>query len=218
MEDAILRVFSDCNSNGINDQCDIDCGPTGGLCCAFPTCAQSADCNANGIPDECENQPPIITCNGPVVLWSPDHDLIDASSAFSVDDPDDDPVTLSFRVFSDEPEIPETGDGTGRHAPDFKDEHDGGRGLLVRSERRGPEDGRYYIFVITADDGNGGVTTEVCVAAVVPHDQDQQSLDDVIAQAEAAAVVVQDAVDSGGELPPPGFYEHGLADPLGPKQ
>lgn len=170
------------------------------------------------IPEPPVNQPPVITCNGPVVLWSPDHELVDVSAAFSVTDPDDDPVTLSFRVFSDEPETPETGDGTGRHAPDFKDEHDGGRGLLVRSERRGSEDGRYYIFVITADDGNGGVTTGVCVAAVVPHDQDQQSLDDVIAQAEAAVPVVQDALDNGGELPPPGLYEHGLADPLGPKQ
>jgi len=174
--------------------------------------------------DECTvsvevvNRPPVVTCNGPVVLWWPDHELVDVSSAFDVFDPDGDPLTLSFRVFSDEPEVPETGDGTGRHAPDFKDEHDGGRGLLVRSERRGAEDGRYYIFVITADDGNGGVTTEVCVAAVCPHDHDQQSLDDVMAQAEAARIIVQDAVDSDEVLPPSGLYEHGLSEPLGPKQ
>ncbi|HUU95248.1 MAG TPA: hypothetical protein VM487_05880 [Phycisphaerae bacterium] len=143
---------------------------------------------ADGIDDACENQSPVILCNEAAVIWSPVHELIDVSPAFSAydPDPDDDALTLSFRVFSDEPEIPETGDGTGRHAPDFKDEvpdaeRETGRGLLVRSERRGGEDGRLYIVVITADDGNGGVTTEVCVAAVVPHDQDQQSLDDVLA-------------------------------------
>lgn len=167
---------------------------------------------------ECGNQPPVITCNGPVVLWSPDHGLVDVSSTFAASDPDEDPLTLTFRVFSDEPETPETGDGTGRHAPDFKNEHNGGRGLLVRSERRGREDGRYYIFVITADDGNGGVTTKACIGAVVPHDQDQQSRDDVIAQAEAAALVVQNAIDNLDPLPPAGLHEHGLADPLGPKQ
>lgn len=199
----VFRGLSDCNNNGVLDICDIANGI-------------SEDINGNGIPDECEQ--PTIACNGPVVLWSPNHDLVDVSSAFDVDDPDGDPVTLTFRVFSDEPEVPETGDGTGRHAPDFKDEHDGARGLLVRSERRGAEDGRYYIFVIAADDGNSGVTTEICVAAVVPHDQNQQSLDDVLAQAHGAAQVVQDAIDGGGELPPPGLCEHGLADPLGPKQ
>ena len=44
-------------------------------------------------------------------------------------------------MFSDEPEVPETGDGTVCHAPDFKDEYDDGRGLLVRAERQGPGDG-----------------------------------------------------------------------------
>jgi hypothetical protein len=167
---------------------------------------------------ECDNHPPVITCNSPIVLWSPDHDLVDVSSSITVEDPDGDPVALSFRVFSNEPEVPETGDGTGRHAPDFKDEHEGGRGLLVRSERRGAEDGRFYIFVVSADDGNGRVTTAVCVAAVVPHNQDQQSLDDVMVQAAAAEVVIQAAVDNGDPLPPPGLHEHGLSDPLGPKQ
>jgi hypothetical protein len=39
----------DCNSNGIADVCDIECG-TG---CAEP-CGGSSDCNANDVPDECE--------------------------------------------------------------------------------------------------------------------------------------------------------------------
>jgi hypothetical protein len=43
----------DCNSNGIDDPCDLSCGPPAGPC-DVPNCAQSADCNANGIPDECD--------------------------------------------------------------------------------------------------------------------------------------------------------------------
>ena len=170
---------------------------------------------------DCNNQPPLITCNGPVVLWSPNHDLVDVGSAISISDPDNDPVTTSFRVFSDEPETPETGDGTGRHAPDFKNEYGTGRGLLVRSERQGRvwSNGRFYVVVVTADDGNGGVTTEVCIAAVVPHDQnDPSSLDAVMAQAQAGAQAIRDALPIGGNPPPPGLHEHGLAGPVGPKQ
>jgi hypothetical protein len=201
----VFYGLSDCNNNETLDICDIADGT-------------SADVNGNGVPDECDNEPPVITCYGPDVLWSPDHELIDASSSLAVEDPDEDEVTVSFRVFSDEPEIPETGDGTGRHAPDFKDEFPEGRGLLVRSERRGSEDGRFYIFLVTADDGYGGITTAVCQAAVVPHDQDEQSLDDVLAQAEAAESEVETALTNGDPLPPPGLHEHGLSEPLGPKQ
>jgi hypothetical protein len=169
------------------------------------------------------NEPPVIACEAPVVLWSPDHELVDVGSAFTVTDPDEDPVALSFRVISDESEVPETGDGTGRHAPDFKTQLAcGDEGLFVRSERRGPGDGRFYIFVITADDGNGGVTTQACVAAVCPHDQDEESLAYVLAQAQAAAADVQNAIDTlGVETLNPSdldLYEHGLSDELGPHQ
>ncbi|HOB97669.1 MAG TPA: hypothetical protein PKM43_02850 [Verrucomicrobiota bacterium] len=105
------------------------------------------------------NGPPEVTCNGPVVLWSPDHELVDVSWAISVSDPDGDPATLTFRMFSDETEVPDTGDRTGQHAPDFKTElASGAHGLFVRSERRAPEDGRFYIGLVRADDGRGGVT------------------------------------------------------------
>lgn len=44
----------DCNSNTIEDSCDIDCGPPDGPC-EVPGCGQSADCDTNVIPDECED-------------------------------------------------------------------------------------------------------------------------------------------------------------------
>jgi hypothetical protein len=227
---------ADTDEDGVGDACDgcpndpendVD---GDGVCGDVDNCPSvynpdQVDTDGDGIGDACDsvNQSPVIECNEPpAVLWSPDHELIDVSSAFNASDQDEDTLTLSFRVFSDEPEVPETGDGTGRHAPDFKDEvpdaeRETGRGLLVRSERRGGEDGRFYVVVITADDGNGGVTTAVCIAAVCPHDQDQQSLDDVIAQAEAAREIVQQAVEDN-LLPPLGLYEHGLSAPQGPKQ
>lgn len=40
----------DCNSNGIEDRCDLDCTEVG---CA-PPCGVSADCNTNLVPDDCE--------------------------------------------------------------------------------------------------------------------------------------------------------------------
>ncbi|MGB2984940.1 MAG: IPTL-CTERM sorting domain-containing protein [Phycisphaerae bacterium] len=52
-ENRILRIFPDCNDNGIPDECDIGCGPTGGLC-DVNGCGESNDCNENGIPDECD--------------------------------------------------------------------------------------------------------------------------------------------------------------------
>jgi len=43
----------DCNANGIPDECDLDCGTTGGSC-DVTGCGESFDCNDTGIPDECE--------------------------------------------------------------------------------------------------------------------------------------------------------------------
>ena len=52
---------SDCNQNGIEDLCDLDCGPAGGGC-DVPGCGESPDCNGNHIPDACEIDQ--IDCNG----------------------------------------------------------------------------------------------------------------------------------------------------------
>jgi len=56
--------FPDCNNNGVDDRCDLDCSDSGircvsGLpldddCTTHMSCGTSRDCNANGTPDECE--------------------------------------------------------------------------------------------------------------------------------------------------------------------
>jgi len=146
------------------------------------------------------NALPFITCNEPVVLWPPNHKLVDVSEAFSVTSQDDSPITYSLRVFSDEPEA-SPDPGTGKHAPDFKDEHEGGRGVLVRSERQGNGNGRFYVAEITATNAHGW-TSLVCVIAVVPHDESEAALEAVLDEAEIGAAP----------------HEHGLASPRGPQQ
>ncbi len=47
------RSIIDCNGNGFDDLCDIDCNSVG-LTCDQITCGTSSDVNANAIPDECE--------------------------------------------------------------------------------------------------------------------------------------------------------------------
>ena len=78
-----VAPWADCNENGMNDTCDIDCASPGGQC-DLPGCGQSFDCNLNGSPDECdvewETSP---DCNGNGVPdecdidggWSDDYDL-----------------------------------------------------------------------------------------------------------------------------------------------
>jgi predicted outer membrane repeat protein len=53
---------SDCNTNGVLDACDMDCGTSGGPC-DVPGCGESADCNTNGVLDECEELEFISVCN-----------------------------------------------------------------------------------------------------------------------------------------------------------
>ena len=66
--------LSDCNQNGIPDQCDLDCGTPGGYC-DVTGCGQSDDCNANGMPDDCE---PDCNLNGIA-------DECDITSGYSLD-------------------------------------------------------------------------------------------------------------------------------------
>jgi hypothetical protein len=51
---AVAPAFgADCNTNGIDDACDLDCGTPGGPC-DLPGCGLSTDCNTNAVPDECD--------------------------------------------------------------------------------------------------------------------------------------------------------------------
>lgn len=171
------------------------------------------------------NQPPVITCGTAAVLWSPHHDFVDISSSlFSVADPDTpaENLTVDVMVVSDETEIPETGDGTGKHAPDFKTQlASGASGFFLRSERQGPGDGRVYLVIVTASDGVNTVTT-VCVAAVTPHDETTESMLQALMEADDRAAALQADIDLVGlgsvNLAAHGLSQHGVSGQLGPKQ
>jgi len=163
------------------------------------------------------NHSPTIAALDAMVLKSQNHRLHDVGPRVVVEDLDGDVLTVLFTMYSNEAEAG-NGDGSGRHAPDFKNEmFDGGRGLLVRGERLGGGDGRYYLLVVTADDGRGGFAIEACIAAVVPHDGSPRSLQRVMSAAEAALADLRAAIASEGPVPLY-LYEVGLSTAKGPKQ
>jgi len=184
-------------------------------------------------PPPMPNEPPTMTFGDPVILWQRSHELIDVSCVVeSGDDPDGDPLAIDLTMLSNERE------DSNRFAPDFKDEwYDGGRGMLVRAERdpwwwqwfgnrrdrlsdREPSRGRYYILIMTADDGRGGVTRGATIAAVVPRFRTIFSLWIVLYEARAALAQVQlwlDDPDHYGDALID-LHEHGLSEETGPKQ
>lgn len=74
--EGVVNAYNalDCNENGIDDECDLDCGAPGGPC-DVTGCGQSFDCDANGIPDDCEGD-----CNNNGL-----QDSCDIASGFSED-------------------------------------------------------------------------------------------------------------------------------------
>jgi len=52
----------DCNNNGVEDACDLNCGAPG----CVPPCVTWVDCNQNGIPDRCEID---VNSTAPGGLW-----------------------------------------------------------------------------------------------------------------------------------------------------
>jgi hypothetical protein len=71
-----LRIPRDCNGNGIEDQCDVACGPVGSPC-DVAGCGTTSDCNNNATPDSCE---PPDDCNNNSIL-----DICDIAADPSLD-------------------------------------------------------------------------------------------------------------------------------------
>ena len=197
------------------------CGETGSATVTFTAadeCGNTASCPATFTIED--TTAPDVTCSvGTDVLWSPDHKLAEVGLEVTVSD-DCDPAgaedSLIIEVWSDETEIPDTGDGTGRHAPDAKDIY---AGLRLRKERRGGEDGRVYLIIARAEDGCGNVGFGYC-AVVVPHDQSEDGLAEVAAQAEAtlATVASTPGTTIAEKVAPLGYTQHGVSEELGPHQ
>ncbi len=159
------------------------------------------------------NRPPVIEFDKVSRIWPPNHRLVDVSPNFRIYDPDNDPLTIKIRCFSNEGDLAPW--GWGWHSPDFKNEY-GGRGVLVRAERLWWHRGRFYILYISADDGRGGVTTAAGLVAVVPRCRrtDTRRLEN---KARDLAEALKNALDNGGEIPK-GVVEVGLGPRRGCRQ
>jgi len=113
------------------------------------------------------NAPPDATgaFASPDTLWPVNHKMT-AVTILGVTDPDGDPVTITINaIYQDEP-VNDTGDGS--TAPDG-----GGIGTataLIRAERNGGGNGRYYHILFTATDSFGN-TCEGVVRVSVPVNQ-----------------------------------------------
>ena len=140
-------------------------------------------------------------------LWPPNHDLVNVGFSVIIRDPDFQGATITVRVYSDEDDEEQTGDG--RHSPDAK--NIAPNSLRLRSERKGNGDGRVYLIIGTITKGSR--TETVCCVVTVPHDQSARSIQSVRRQGQAAL----DYCEENG-APPPGFVRVGDGPTLGPKQ
>jgi FtsP/CotA-like multicopper oxidase with cupredoxin domain len=190
--------------------------PSGSIFAAGTTTVTSTATDPAGQTSQCsfdvtvvDDEPPQLTTSlATAVLWSPNHELINVGLAATATDNCPDPATFSVKVYGDEEDELPTGDGT--HSPDAKDIAVGT--LRLRAERKQKADGRVYLLVTTATDGEGN-TTIACTSVVVPKDQTKTGFASVKAQADAAV-----AFYLANGSPPPGFVEIGDGPLIGSKQ
>ncbi len=161
-----------------------------------------------------DTYPPSIRCTVKnQVLWPPNHKLVNVGLRVQVKDNKDPKPTVTARIYADEDDEMQTGDGN--HSPDATPGHTFDptcNDLCLRSERRGDADGRVYLIVVTAKDASGN-TAKHCCAVIVPHDQSKASRTSVAQQAAAAIA----HCEKNGTIPP-GFVPVGDGPVIGPKQ
>ncbi|MFN0009106.1 MAG: multicopper oxidase domain-containing protein [Planctomycetota bacterium] len=202
------------------DDCGVPtvvCTPPPGS--TFPKGTTTVTCTAtdsDGLTAECtfdvtveDNEPPTVTSSlADAMLWPPNHFLTNVGLTVVAADncPD---VVVSVSVFGDEDDESQTGDGL--HSPDAKDLLPSS--LRLRAERKGDEDGRVYLIVVTATDTSGN-TAFACSTAVTPKGRRLAQIISVNAQA-AAAKAFCEANDGAS---PPGYFVIGDGPILGPFQ
>jgi PKD repeat protein len=170
-------------------------------------------------------RPTVLATVATGVMWSPNHGLVNVGLTVQTYDacgPTAAAANVVVRVFCDETELPDTGDGTGHHAPDAKEVAAGT--LRLRSERRGSGDGRVYVIMVSTED-DAGNTGFAFATVVVPAAQNQTALAvaqlqaaDVAAQLTALAATSQQVDDLTSLLTSIGLTEHGLTPVTGPIQ
>jgi hypothetical protein len=101
-------------------------------------------------------------------------------------------------VWSDETEVPVSGDGSGMTSPDAQVSPR----VQLRSERRGTGDGRVYLLISKPTEGTG----HSCCTVTVPHSQSASSIASAASQAQAA----QAYCTTTGRAPT-NYFQHGVS-------
>ncbi|WP_196137855.1 PKD domain-containing protein [Aliikangiella sp. G2MR2-5] len=160
--------------------------------------------------DDCDDNDDVDIVLSKDKLWPPNHKMhaIDYTLITGVCSGGCNVASGTIEVWSDEAEQSDTGDSSGRFAPDYIE----GDGLLyLRAERQGNEDGRVYL-VIARVSNNGVPVGFACNAVVVPKSISQQHIADVRAQAAEAVEYCRSF-----SAAPSDFVKHGESVPIGPK-
>ncbi|HEX6810022.1 MAG TPA: immunoglobulin domain-containing protein [Planctomycetota bacterium] len=162
-------------------------------------------------------------------LWSPQHQLVNVGLSAQITDACSHP-TFTFpyswvEVYCNEDELADTGDGSGRHAPDAKDFpaywSDPVLGnLRLRGERSALGNGRVYVIVVFSYDEHwnlgAGIATVVCPIS-------QSAASRALVQAEADSVVAEVAATNYywevyNILANRGYVQTGIEPDTGPNQ
>lgn len=117
------------------------------------------------------NAPTLAPVANPMILWPPNHKMINVIIQANASDSSGETVTLNATVSSNEPQ---DGTGDGDIAPDWTNpsinQATGVINFQLRAERSGSGSGREYTIIITATDSAGN-TSDSAVVIVVAHDK-----------------------------------------------
>lgn len=153
--------------------------------------------------------PPVVTCAVTAsTLNLTNHSLPNVGLSGTAVDSCEGELAVEVKVYSDEDDEENTGDGT--HSPDAKDLDLGT--LRLRAERKGNGDGRVYLVVNEAFDSSGNRGASCC-AVTVPSSNMRSAQTSAAAQAAAALAYCQE-----NGTAPPGYFVIGDGAVLGPKQ
>ncbi|MBC2695319.1 MAG: hypothetical protein HF982_08615 [Desulfobacteraceae bacterium] len=106
-----------------------------------------------------------------MILWPPNHKMVDITIWANASDNSGGPVILSLTIESNEPQ---NGLGDGDESPDWTEASiDNDNGVItfqLRAERSGSGNGRIYTITVTATDETGN-SSDAEVEIIVPHDK-----------------------------------------------
>jgi hypothetical protein len=142
-------------------------------------------------------------------LWPPNHELVNVGLTVLATDNCAASPTIQVRVFSNEDDEADTGDGS--FSPDAA--NIAPKTLRLRQERNGDGNGRVYLNVATAKDAAGNVGVS-CSTVVVPHSQSRADINAV----DAAAAAARAFCTANNGAPPQGYFVIGDGPVIGPKQ